>query len=152
QKVVIPKLERVPVRRGAPDAGALNKVTAQPSSSGGTGRAVGFGVAGLGIAGIAVGAVTGLMASSKASGAKNDPSQCVDGFCTAAGGDALNSAGTLPHVSTIGFAVGGLALVTGVLLIVTGGPSKKKEATTATARVVPTLGREGGGLSLVGSF
>ena len=57
----------------------------------------------------------------------------------------------VPRVVKAGFVVGGVALATGVAVILTAGPSKKKEA-PARAWFVPAAGREGAGAMFGGAF
>jgi hypothetical protein len=73
---------------------------------------------GIGLAGVAVGTVTGLMAVGKKS-IVND--NCKDLQCSAKGMDAVDSGRNLALVSTIGFGVGAAGLVTGVVLLMVGG-------------------------------
>src|SRR5262249_32045924 len=115
-------------------------------------RPLGFAAGGLGLAGVAVGAITGIMASSKFSGAKNDPATCRDNFCNpTTGHDAIQASRNLATVSTIGFVAGGVALAAGVTLVLVSSPGKKKEP-AASAGLVPAAGPQGGGLSFIGSF
>jgi serine/threonine-protein kinase len=111
-------------------------------------KIAGFVIGGAGLAGIVVGSVFGSMAFSDWSSAE---SACKLGSCTAqdyitAGSDKSNasSAGT---ISTIGFIAGGVALATGVTLIIL---APKKSSTSVG--VLPTLGPGGGGMLIGGTF
>jgi hypothetical protein len=64
--------------------------------------------------GFELGAITGGLAASDASQVKEG---CVDGHCLRADADQLDRANTLATVSTVGFVVGGVSLVTGIVLI-----------------------------------
>jgi hypothetical protein len=139
QKIVIPKLEK--------DAGAVGA----QSNSAGTRRTAGFAIAGVGVAGVALGAVTRILASNKINNTKNDPSLCVNGFCNAQGGDAIHSANTLTTVSTVGFIAGAVAIAGGITLIVTAGSPKKSEPASALM-LTPVVGQGGGGFSFATSF
>jgi hypothetical protein len=84
-----------------------------PSTPGSTQRVLGVLVAGVGVAGIAVGSVFGVLASSQ----KNDAgSQCSGAVCNAAGISDLNDARSKATVSTVGFIAGGALLAGGVVL------------------------------------
>jgi hypothetical protein len=109
-------------------------------------RTIGFIVGGLGVAGVALGAVTGLMAIGKSNDAKD---KCAnDGACPDARAvDSANSAKTLATVSTIGFIAGGVALGAGAVLVFTA-PSGKKTA----VRMIPQAGPSSAGLTFSGAF
>ena len=79
---------------------------------------VGFGVAG---AGVLVGGVTGFMALSKASSAKDG---CTDSRCPPATHDDIDSGKTLGTVSTISFAVAGVGAAIGIWGLTRGGGEK----------------------------
>jgi hypothetical protein len=153
-EVSVPKLEAEPV--AAPPPPPPSKITtttpAPPDADKGTGdgqRTVGFIVGGIGVAGLAVGAITGLMAMGKSSDAKV---ACPnDGGCASRDAvDSSDSAKTLGLVSTIGFAAGGAALAAGAVLIFTA-PSAKKTG-SAPLRVVPSAGVHTAGLTVLGVF
>jgi hypothetical protein len=99
---------------------------------------IGFGTAGVGVA---VGAITGLMALGKASSAK---SACPDLGCPSQSAlDDVDSGRTLGTISTIAFVVGGVGAIVGVYGLVA--PRNKSDASVSV-----TLGPRGG--ALVGSF
>ena len=166
--VTIPALEKAPEGAGVvtPPPGGGTPPGGEPggpppggdtSGSGDTMKTAGFVVGGVGVVGGALGAVFGLMASSQASGAEDDPALCPNKQCTPAGREEIDGASGKALVSTIGFAVGGAGLVAGAILILTAGPSKKEARALpaggfASVRVVPTGGAAGGGLSMVGRF
>ena len=114
-------------------------------------RPVAYAVGGVGVAGLIVGGVFGGLASSAASKVKNE---CPKNICSSAQQGDLSSANTKALVSTIGLSVGGAALATGVVLFVVSRSSAKKDeaAPPRSAELVPSLGPQGGGLSLVGRF
>jgi hypothetical protein len=116
-------------------------------------RNVGFALAGLGVAGIGVGAVTGLMAMSDTNNAKSDPLLCQL-KCTGAGRAVVDGASTKALISTIGFGAGLAAAGVGVVLIATSGGSKREsdERPHASASVVPLVGPGLGGATFVGAF
>jgi hypothetical protein len=97
----------------APAAPAPVPASPAPSSAGSTQRVLGVLVAGVGVAGIAVGSVFGVLAGSQ----KNDAaSQCSGTVCNATGLADLNDARTKATVSTAGFIAGGALLAGGVVL------------------------------------
>jgi serine/threonine-protein kinase len=84
-----------------------------PSSPGSTQRVLGVVVAGVGLAGIAVGSVFGVLAG----GHKSDAGpHCSGTLCDATGISDLADARTAATVSTIGFIAGGALLAGGVVL------------------------------------
>lgn len=151
--VVVPKLEALP-----PDP-ALAKTETKPEPAkpapekkeedGSGQRAIGFIVAGVGVAGLAVGGVTGLMAMSSNNEAKDKCPQ--EGACANKDGvDANENAKSLGLISTIGFAAGAALIVGGAVLIFTAPKGSGKEA--KGVRVVPSATANGGGFFLSGSF
>ncbi len=157
--VVIPKLEVDTTAAPAAEtpavtpaaAGATSSPEAPPvkeGSGGGSQRTLGFVVGGLGLAGVAVGAVTGLMAISK-----NDASKELcpnDGACASRQGvDDNDSAKTFGLVSTIAFAAGAVGIGAGAVLILTAPAGDKR---SGAVRLVPQGSARGGGLALLGTF
>jgi hypothetical protein len=107
-------------------------VTSPPSSEGNTKRTLGWVVGGVGVAGLAVGAVTGIMAMGDASTVK---SNCgANGACQGQSGvDAASSGKTASTLSTIGF-IGGTALAgVGAYLLLTSGPWGASTSVGATS-------------------
>lgn len=150
--VVVPKLEVDAAQAAAPAATPLTvagpATPASPVADAGSGsgqRAIGYVVGGVGLVGLGVGGVFGLMAMGKASDAKKD---CPDdGPCASRSAvDASEDARSLGTISTIAFAAGGAALVTGVVLVLT------SPRESAALRVVPSAGPQTAGLSLGGRF
>jgi hypothetical protein len=150
--VIVPKLEVDAQATAQPVTSPTTGGTTPPpppppvvEKESGSQKTIGFIVAGVGVAGVAVGAVTGIMAMSKNNESKDkcpNSGACAD----KAGVDANDSAKTLGLVSTIGFIAGGVGLAAGAFLILTAGPSR------AGVRVVPDAGPKNAGLSLTGSF
>jgi hypothetical protein len=114
-----------------------------PPSGGQDRRLWSYIAGGVGVAGLGVGAVTGILAMGAASTFK---SHCPGGACDASGLSAASSGPTYATVSTVGFVVGGLGLATGVVLFVTSGPRHPDGAVALT----PFPG--GGGLSYAARF
>jgi hypothetical protein len=73
-------------------------------------------VAGVGVAGLAVGSVAGFVAISK----NHDvPSQCNGSVCNAQGISSLDGAKTAATISTVGFVAGGVLVAAGAVLYLT---------------------------------
>jgi hypothetical protein len=103
------------------------RIDAQAGASGGnTQRTLGFVSLGVGAAGLGVGVVTGLMASSRHSDAeaKCPEARCVEG---SPGADDLDAFRSLRTVSTIGYVVGLVGVGAGVTLLITS-PKKQESA------------------------
>lgn len=96
-------------------------------------------VGGVGVAALAVGAVTGALVFSKKSVVD---AHCADTVCDAEGKRAADSAKTLGLVSTIGVGVGVAALATSAVLLLSG-----KREPAAAWRVTPTVSPRGGGVA-----
>ncbi len=98
-------------------------------------RTLGFVGLGVGAAGLGVGVVTGLMATSRYNSAKNEcpAHRCVTGSTGAQDLDAFRS---LRTVSTIGYVVGGVGVAAGVALLLTA-PHAKPAAENRAARELP---------------
>jgi hypothetical protein len=155
-EVAIPKLEAEPVADApapAPVVAAPTKPNPPDADAGtrdGSGqRTIGFVVAGVGVAGVAVGAITGLMAMGKSSDAK---AVCAnDGPCANREAvDASDSAKTLGLVSTIGFIAGGVGLAAGAALIFTAPSTKHTGA--VRVRIAPDARPNAAGLTVLGVF
>jgi hypothetical protein len=152
KEVVVPRLEALPAAvvaaPAAPEAPAPGRAPADDASvsRGGGQRSLGLLAAGVGIAGLAVGAVTGVLAMGK-----NDDGKALcptAGACGSREGvDAIASAKSLGAVATIGFGAGGALLVSGAVLYLTAPASR-----TPPLRVVPALGAQQAGVSLGGAF
>lgn len=151
--VVVPKLEALPADAVATRPEEKTEPKREPAKKeeedGSGQRAIGFIVAGVGVAGLAVGGVTGLMAMGQNNEAKD---KCPnEGACANKEGvDANESAKSLGLVSTIAFGAGAALVIGGAVLIFTApkGPSKEARA----VRILPTATASGGGLFLGGSF
>lgn len=157
QTISIPALAPAPadapVPTPPPGAGATTVSTDGGSDGSGLVTA-GLIVGGVGVVGVGLGAIFGIMASSTASGAEDDPALCPNKQCSAAGLDEIDSAETSATISTIGFGVGAAALAGGAVLLVLG-LSQDGEGTateTGALHVDPVASPEGGGLWLSGAF
>lgn len=135
-----------------PNAAAAPVPPATPSSHGTT-RTAGWVLGGAGVVGLGLGGIFGGLAMSQAGNAKNDATLCPNKLCTPAGRAEVDGANGKALVSTIGFIAGGALLATGVVLVVMSGHSAKKEGSShAQTTLVPTAGRDGGGLTVLGRF
>lgn len=114
----------VPGARGA---------TGESNQDGGSDtRTLGYVFGGIGVAGLAIGTVTGIMAIGKKS---TVDSHCDgDRFCDAEGADAAASGRTLGTVTTISLVVGAAGLGAGAYFLLSSGP---KSETGITASVAP---------------
>jgi len=119
---------------------AATVVIAPPPPS--TQRTVALVAGGVGIAGLAVGAIAGAMALSERGNAEREcPTEIHDFRCpTEAGAEAWNSAASAGNVSTIAFVAGGVVLAGAAVLWLTAPSAKARAGVTA------------GGLRLEGSF
>jgi hypothetical protein len=163
QEVAVPALVR--------SAGSVARSSTEPASTGAppgadtgasdgsTQRTIGFVIGGIGIAGVAFGAITGLVAVGK----NNESKQACpnDGACTSSAAvDANDGARRFGTLSTIGFIGGGAATVAGIVLVLTA-PSSRA-ASTATreprralmsgARFLPATDGRSATMSLSGVF
>jgi hypothetical protein len=110
-------------------------------------RPVGLGLAGVGVVGVAIGAIFGLSALSKADDLKTT---CPNDVCPDEGGPTLrDDAASAATASTILF-TGGLVLVAGGAALFFLAP--KTATTTNGVRMQPNVGRTGAGFALSGSF
>jgi hypothetical protein len=158
-EVIVPKLEAAPAAAVVPPTPGVEPPPPLVVHSGDDGsgqRTMGFIVGGVGVAGVAVGAITGLLALGKNSDSKKDcPGEGACGSQDAV--DANKSASTFGLVSTIAFIVGGAAVAGGAILIFTA-PSDKGSTKAARARnerglrVVPDVDGRSANLSVMGVF
>lgn len=92
-----------------------------------------YGALGIGVVGIGVGAVGGISALSKKSTLDQ---HCTGVVCDRDGKTAADSAKAAALLSTIGFAVGGVGLATGIVLLVT----RPRSSSTGTRTTIPLVG------------
>jgi hypothetical protein len=142
----------VPVLGDAPVATAKAVATAPaPGDEGSTQRLAGLVVGGIGVIGVAIGAVTGAIAISKEKTSRDacpsDPCATADGF------QANEDARTLARVSTIAFVAGGVVLATGAVIWLTAPRAKTAAAAAAGGvRLSPLLDRRSAGLGVLGTW
>jgi hypothetical protein len=127
-------------------------MAAPPTSADGAGaarkkdtRTVGWIIGGVGVAGLAVGAVAGGLALGKKSITDRECPSATQ-VCTQSGKDAASSGRTLALVSTVGWIAGALGVGAGAYFILTSGPHGEKTA------IVTEVGPEGTSLSFAKAF
>ncbi len=130
----------VSLELGAPAPLPAPKPTGDPGMSG-------FMIGGIaasvvGVAGLAIGGITGGLVFSKKSDVDE---QCVDFVCTPAGKSAVDDAQSLGLVSTISFAVGGAGAAAALILFLVD-PSDEEDATEVARSL--SFGVMPGGASL----
>jgi len=118
---------------------------APPADDGGR-RTMALVIGGIGVAGLAAGAVTGLMAFSAAGTYKDNCNQTTGACQSATGVDAASSGKTLSTISTVSFLVGAAGVGAGAYLWLTSGSN----APRAAVGVAPLPG--GGSFGVVGRF
>jgi hypothetical protein len=141
QPPAIPSTQATP---SAPSA-STTPPPAHPSSQ----KTFAFVAGGVGVAGIVVGAVTGLMSISKK---KTVDDNCVGLACTQEGKDAADSGKTLATVSTIAFGVGIVGIAAGTVLLLTAKPSQEPAKARGWEPLIANHGASGAVLGLRGSW
>jgi hypothetical protein len=124
-----------PVQQTAPPPGA-------EKSGGSTASTLGWVAIALGGAGLVVGGATAGVASGKQKDL--DSAGCSGTKCPASLSSDVNSYNQMLTLSTVGFAVGAVGVVTGVVLLITGSSSAR---TTQQAAVQPWVGLGSAGVS-----
>ncbi len=106
-------------------------------------RTLGYVIGGVGVAGLAVGAITGGMVLGK----KNVVDKNCDSAkrCNPTGYDAAQAGRTLGVVSTTGFIVGGVGIAAGAWLILSSHSSER-------TALIPSAGPTGAGLTVIRQF
>lgn len=116
-------------------------------------RTASYVTGGLGIAGLAVGAIFGGLALRDRNEA--DP-MCPDKKCSKAGFQIIEGAKTKALASSLGFGIGGAALGAGIVLFVLSRPSSDEPnpaPNSGQARILlPTVDKNGGGFVFLGRF
>jgi len=126
----------------APPPPVITTVVPPPGGGSSSWRTVGWVVGAAGVVGLAVGAVSGVMAMNDKNSAN-----CADKLCDAG---PLGSARGAATASDIGFIGGGALLAAGVALVLLS-PGGGHEAATLF-RVAPMVGASGGGMTLAGTW
>jgi hypothetical protein len=144
--VQVPALVAVPVARD------VVAPSTPPPSGWGTRRIAGVSVGGVGVAGVIVGAVTGALVGKKVADSK---ASCTADFssCRQPGYDLQHQARTLANVSDATFAIGGAAVITGVVLVATAPRAASASAKAgAWVTVGSVAGAEMSGVLVRGGF
>ena len=146
--VDVPELEVDPQSEGGlkPEPTRPGPSRLEDAKVGDVQRTTGIVIAGLGGAGIAVGAIFGLVSISKNNDADKECKPPDHTSCTAKGIEDGNSAKTSGNISTVAF-IAGAALVAGGLVVYFTAP----RGSTSVA-VLPSFGPHGASLGLSGSF
>lgn len=110
-------------------------------------RTIGYASAGLGLLALGGGTVTGIVAKSNESKAKED---CNGKICPSSGASKRDSAENLAKTANVLFIAGGVLAATGVTLVIVGAPGPSKDA--ARLELTPGIGLGGGALFARGSF
>ena len=126
-----------------------------PEAGWSTQRKVALGVGGVGVAGVVVGAVFGAMTLSKTSATQGHCSKTpTETQCDREGLALYSDANTTANVSNIGFAVGGAAVIGGVVLFLTAPSSSPSSSSSSSSRVqvqvLPMVGLGSRGVLLQG--
>lgn len=144
QHVAVPEMEEAPPEpepvKAAPDAEpAPDGVKAAPENPppNNTQRTLGFVALGVGGAALAAGAITGVMTLSSACAGTSDG-------CTAS---AKDSADTSAMISNVSFAVAGVGIVSGLVLLLTAPSSSGTSTEAPHASIEPRLGAGWAGLA-----
>jgi hypothetical protein len=124
---------------------------AHEGGGGSTQRTIGIVGGGVGVAGLAAGAIFGLMASSSWSTAQKECGATSCSQYPQASSDE-QKASTYATVSTVAFIAGGVAVAAGALLWLTAPSAENPAASTAGMAIAPSLTPGGGGLLLRGGF
>lgn len=113
-------------------------------------RALGLAIAGVGVAGLAVGTVTGVMAIGKKSvvGANCDSSKA----CNIHGYDAAVAGRTLSTVSTIAVVAGLVGVAAGAFLVVSSPRAKTSASARAASSLTPSFHLSGASLYFTRTF
>lgn len=140
--VQIPPLEPGAADEPPPPAG-----DGEPSPAQGI---AGWTFLGVGAAGLAVGAVLGIVATVQV-GELEDPN-CPDKECNLAGQEERDDAEAIANGSTAMFIIGGVFAATGLVLLLTDDSGDDAGTDELSAALLPALGPTGAGLTLTGTF
>jgi hypothetical protein len=151
QSVPVPTLEEDPNAPSASTGRAAKPsppTSERPRSSSGGARSVLGGIAlGVSAAAIGAGSYFGLRTFSKRDDIGN---HCVDSKCDPLGLELQDDAHTSATISTISFAVGGLALAAGLYLLITA--PAVHSSSSFSASVAPMMGPHTGGLAAAAAW
>ncbi|MBW2523026.1 MAG: hypothetical protein JRI23_02565 [Deltaproteobacteria bacterium] len=158
--VEIPALEDAPIEDdggeggGAADGGGddVGPDEAQSDGSGQLIAGIAIGVVGLG--GVGLGAAFAGIAHSKYGESQDFCDPADDSLCSQEGVDLREEAQTAQAVYIAGFAVGGAALITGIILLATlpSDDAPEDDSVTGSFRLVPAVGPNGAAMQLTGRW
>jgi serine/threonine-protein kinase len=151
----VPALEAAaaaPIAAVTPPPGAAEPAAAGPAPAPGWSmqRKVAVGVGAVGLAGIVVGSVFGAMTLSKTGAGKSHCSTEVTPHCDPEGRKLYADATTTANVSNVAMAVGGAAVIGGVVLFLTAPAGAVAKAESARWKVGPLIGAGSGGVFMQG--
>jgi hypothetical protein len=126
---------------------AMDTTPAEPAHRGGTQRAIGWIAGGVGLAGVAAGAVFGAIAMSDNNQASNG---CISNVCNNQGISSTHDAKNAATASTVAFAVGGGLVAIGLVLWLTA--PGDVHASGVHAALVPLASDGAAGTMIRGSF
>jgi hypothetical protein len=134
-----------------PSMGGTMSPPGQETTGGSSQKTVGFVLIGVGAAGAVVGSVFGGIAMAKKT-SLDDACKAGKDRCPPQAQSDIDSLKTSATVSTVGFAIGGVGLVSGLIVLLTAKPSSTGEtgAQPLRASVTPLIGPSS--LGLAGSF
>jgi serine/threonine-protein kinase len=112
-------------------------------------RTIGWVVTGVGVVGVGIGAGFGLSSLGKRNESR---SHCVVDACDGVGVGLRDDAIRNGNIATVATIAGGAAVAGGILLILTAPSSSESHERAGKLHAVPSVGLNGGGLSLQGSF
>ena len=151
-EIELPKDSASPQPVGAaPASGHIDTSTAPgpEHSPSGAGRTWGYVAGGIGVAGLAVGTVTGLMSMSKK---KIVDDNCSGAVCNEQGVSAADDGKTLGTISTVGFGIGIAGLATGVVLLLTAPKAESKESSGRSWQPTVFASQRAASVGLLGSW
>ncbi len=124
-----------------------------PPPSGSGQRIAGYAVGGVGIVGLALGGVFGLVAKSKNDQALQPQNCRTSTFCTPQGLSLTSDAKNAATLSTVFFIAGGVAVGTGLVLVLAAPSSKTPSTKSASVvRLVPQVGPGAMGMAMEGAW
>jgi hypothetical protein len=132
QRLAVPALADAP-KQAAPSA-APSTTRSSARSSNGTQRYVAYALGGLGVVGVGLGSFFGLRALSKNS--DSNSSGCSGNLCSESAANTRHDAIHAGNISTLAFAIGGVALGSGLVLFFTAPRAPKGHEASARAELV----------------
>jgi len=123
---------------------STNVEAERAAARGSRNRTAAYVVGGIGLAGIAVGSVTGILVLGKKQTVSDN---CTGNSCNDVGLAAAHSGKNLASVSDVGFGVGIAGLAVGAILLLTGGPEPAAAEHTRAARLQPVFTSQDGVVS-----